>query len=83
MQASTLTRLSRPPNAAITCSALLSAATDAVMVAVAVPAPAAATAVADSAPSPRFACSSASNSSSGSRPGVRMFHFVIANRNST
>ena len=43
--------------------------------------PPAVTAVAEPAPSPRLAASSASNSSSGSRPGVRMFHFVIANRN--
>ena len=33
------------------------------------------------ASSVRFACCSASNSASSSRPGVRMFHFLIANRN--
>ena len=78
MQASTLTRFSRPPNAAISRSALTLAA---VLVASAV------TAAADGSPatvsSSRLAACSASNSSSGSRPGVRRFHHRITSRNST
>ncbi len=81
MQASTLTRFSGPPNAAMTCSALLSVAVGADAVFVAVAVPPAVTVLAEPEPSARFACSSASNSVSGSRPGVLRFHFVIANRN--
>ena len=82
MQASTLTRFSRPPNAEINCSALLSAAALR-GAAAAVPAAPVGIAVAASEPSLRLAFCSCSNSDSISRPGVRMFHFVIAKRNST
>ena len=76
MQASTLTRLDLPPKAAMSCSALLSTA----VVADAAD-PADVIEVAEPEPSLRLARSSASNSPSGSRPGVRMFHFVMAKRN--
>ena len=74
MQASTFTRLARPPNAAISCSARVSGTT-----AVRAPVPVV-IAVADPAPRPGLACCSASDSAAGSRPGVRRFHRVIANR---
>lgn len=68
MQASTCFRFSRPPKAAISCSALWL--------------PPAAVPVAAPPSSVRFAACSASKSASGCRPGVRRFHFTMTNRNS-
>ena len=81
MQASTLTRLDLPPKAAMSCSALLSTAVVAGAVNPGVADPADVIEVAEPESSLRLARSSASNSPSGSRPGVRMFHFVMAKRN--